>query len=140
MSDFIDGYIHEMVASVVALVFMAIRRIRLRAFLFEDAAEDFALGMLFYPYAMLSLAVLSSTPVNALMSGQRGIVTMSGFLALMQTFRAARDRLCSPSGSGSLHSQSPTARQHTAGSHGTTGITNWIGNDPNGSFSENLAV
>jgi len=93
MSDFLDGNIHEMVASLMALLFMLGRRFWLRKPMLRSTVDDFALGALLYPYALLSLAVFSSVPVLALLSGQRGMITMSGIMALGVTLVQARKRL-----------------------------------------------
>ncbi|MBO9686452.1 hypothetical protein [Roseateles chitosanitabidus] len=98
MAAFFDGNPHDMASGVIALSFIAGRRLWLRAPLMSQVGGDFGLGLSLYPYALMCLAVVSSGPISALMSSNRAVVTMAGIVALFTALDLVVRRFKSPSG------------------------------------------
>ena len=84
MSEFlIDGNWIDMATLGVAACYAGLRSILTRRWRVESIVSDVSYGVSIFPMFLLAMTVVSSSAINALMNGNKIVISLAGLISLI---------------------------------------------------------
>jgi len=88
----IDGNWFDMATLAVAALYALLRAVFTGSWKVETMVSDVSYGVSIFPMLMLTLTVVSSAAIDALMQGNKIIISLAGLISLIVILKRSFDR------------------------------------------------